>query len=67
MNRSQISLYGGEHFASKSFSHEIKSMESLLSCNITALHFPLMMICEYRGFKVMVITKLPINSETLGK
>ena len=62
---SQIKMYGGVHEAAKSFGHELKSMQALLSCNIPTIHFPLMMICEYRGHKVMVVSKLPISSETL--
>lgn len=58
-------LYGGDDFAQKAAGHELKSLNSLISCNVRSLHFPLMALANYLGYRVIVISKLPIGSATL--
>eukprot|EP01088_Endostelium_zonatum_P013026 TRINITY_DN2737_c0_g1_i2.p1 TRINITY_DN2737_c0_g1~~TRINITY_DN2737_c0_g1_i2.p1 ORF type:complete len:1264 (+),score=298.63 TRINITY_DN2737_c0_g1_i2:79-3870(+) len=58
-------LYGGDEFAQKSAGHELKSLNSLISCNIANLHFPLMAMIDYLGYRVVVISKLPVTKNTL--
>eukprot|EP01114_Cavostelium_apophysatum_P016039 TRINITY_DN4498_c0_g1_i2.p1 TRINITY_DN4498_c0_g1~~TRINITY_DN4498_c0_g1_i2.p1 ORF type:complete len:936 (+),score=227.54 TRINITY_DN4498_c0_g1_i2:85-2892(+) len=58
-------MYGGDEFAMKSAGHELKSLNELISCHIPKLHFPLMCLINYLGWRVMCISVLPINNETL--
>jgi hypothetical protein len=42
----------------KAAGHELKSLNSLISCNIRSLHFPLMALANYLGYRVIVISKV---------
>eukprot|EP01133_Synstelium_polycarpum_P011483 gene11483-13388_t len=53
------------YFANKAAGHELKSINALVSCGVPNLHFPLMCLINYRGFRLIVISELPINSKTL--
>ncbi|EFA79915.1 hypothetical protein PPL_06735 [Heterostelium album PN500] len=53
------------YFANKAAGHELKSINALVSCGVPNLHFPLMCLLNYRGFRLIVISELPINSNTL--
>ena len=58
-------LYGDTHYAQKAASHELKSLNALLRCNVSRLHFPLISLVLCRGYRLMVISKLPIGPKTL--
>ena len=45
--------------------HELKSLDNLLSCKIEDLYFPLLAIIDYRGFRLVAISTLPINKSTI--
>lgn len=51
--------------AMKSASHELKGLMSWYSCNIRGLCFPLQALVDYKGFRVLAISILPINDETI--
>ncbi|GAM22133.1 hypothetical protein SAMD00019534_053080 [Acytostelium subglobosum LB1] len=53
------------YFANKAAGHELKSINALVSCGVPNLHFPLMCLVNYRGFRLIVISELPINAHTL--
>ncbi|KAF2077296.1 hypothetical protein CYY_001421 [Polysphondylium violaceum] len=53
------------YFANKAAGHELKSINSLVSCAVPNLHFPLMCILNFRGFRLSVISELPISSNTI--
>ncbi|EGG24954.1 hypothetical protein DFA_03199 [Cavenderia fasciculata] len=53
------------YFANKGAGHELKSINALVSCGVPNLHFPLMCLLNYRGFRLIVISELPISSKTL--
>jgi hypothetical protein len=42
----------------KAAGHELKSLNSLISCNVRSLHFPLMALANYLGYRVIVISKV---------
>ena len=58
-------MYGGDEFAMKAAGHELKSLNELIACYIPKVHFPLMGILNYLGWRVIVISLLPIHSNTL--
>lgn len=64
-DRRQLELYGGAHFAQKAAAHELKSLNALISAAVPGLHFPLMCVFMVRGYRVVVISKLPISGSTL--
>ena len=64
-NDISLDLYGGDKWAQKAAGHELKSVNSLLSCSLSNLHFALMCLIDYRGFRFIVTSKLPIGHNTL--
>lgn len=59
-------LYGNnDAAAAKVGGHELKGMQSHFHCNIPHLHLPLMALVDYRGFRVLAISLLPINNSTI--
>lgn len=62
-------MYGGDvrsdENAMKAAAHELKGLISYYSCNIEGLHFPLMALIDYKGFRVIAISILPINDNTI--
>eukprot|EP01132_Coremiostelium_polycephalum_P005399 gene5399-6734_t len=53
------------YYSNKSAGHELKSINALVSCGVPNLHFPLMCLLNFRGFRLIVISELPIASNTL--
>lgn len=51
--------------AMKSASHELKGLMSWYSCNIRGLCFPLQALVDYKGFRVLAISILPINDDSI--
>jgi hypothetical protein len=45
----------------KAAGHELKSLNSLISCNVRSLHFPLMALANYLGYRVIVISKVCLS------
>ena len=58
-------LYGGDENSMKTASHELKGLTSYFHCSVEDLHFPLMAYIDYRGFRLMALSLLPITSDTL--
>ena len=46
-------------------SHELKSLDCLMNCRTKGLHFPLLAIIDYRGYRLIAMSTLPIDSNTL--
>jgi hypothetical protein len=64
-------MYGGaaasDERASKSGGHELKSIINLLSLSpkdTTRVHFPMMAVVDYRGFRLLAESLLPIDRST---
>jgi hypothetical protein len=45
--------------------HELKGLQHYYHCNVNGLHFPLMALIDYRGWRLMAISLLPIDDTTL--
>jgi hypothetical protein len=62
-------MYGGfrrsDHFAAKAAGHELKGLISYYSANVDGLNFPLMALIDYRGFRLIAMSIVPVNSTTL--
>lgn len=58
-------IYGGDHLAMKAAGHELKSLMSYYNCSIPGLSFPLMVLIDFRGFRLVAMSLLPISSKTL--
>eukprot|EP00029_Vermamoeba_vermiformis_P005506 TRINITY_DN1931_c0_g1_i1.p1 TRINITY_DN1931_c0_g1~~TRINITY_DN1931_c0_g1_i1.p1 ORF type:complete len:1922 (+),score=411.10 TRINITY_DN1931_c0_g1_i1:83-5848(+) len=62
-------MYGGDsrndEYAMKAAAHELKGLIGYYSCNIPGLNFPLMAMIDYKGFRVIAMSILPINSKTI--
>eukprot|EP01117_Protostelium_nocturnum_P011778 TRINITY_DN4294_c0_g1_i2.p1 TRINITY_DN4294_c0_g1~~TRINITY_DN4294_c0_g1_i2.p1 ORF type:complete len:1562 (-),score=510.85 TRINITY_DN4294_c0_g1_i2:353-5038(-) len=64
-NTKDQKLFGGDEFSQKTASHELLSMNRLISCHIPGLHFPLMILVSCYGHRVLCVSKLPIDGDTL--
>lgn len=58
-------IYGGDMFAAKAAGCELKAIRNIMEANIPGLHTPYMALIDYRGFRLMATTLLPISKETL--
>ncbi|KAK5577689.1 hypothetical protein RB653_002634 [Dictyostelium firmibasis] len=58
-------LYGNDENAMKTAAHELNGCASFLNCGIKGLHVPLMAFIDYRGFRLMAMSLLPISKKSL--
>ena len=58
-------IYSSDEGASKVAGHLLKSIEALSSCKVKGLHFPLIALVDYRGYRLVAMSVLPISKETL--
>ena len=49
----------------KAAGQELKSLLELMDCRVQGLHFPLMVLIDYRGYRLIAMPLLPIGSDTL--
>jgi hypothetical protein len=61
----QNDFFGSTDNAAKVAGHELNSFNQLISCHIHPLHFPLLALFSFRGYRVIVTSILPINSFSL--
>ena len=54
-------LYGGDHWAMKAANHELLGLTAYFNCSLPELHFPLMAVIDYCGFRLTAISELPID------
>jgi hypothetical protein len=55
-------LYGGDEFAAKVAGHELKSLNAYASAGmILGLNFALMCLIDYRGYRLIASSVLPIS------
>jgi len=45
--------------------HDLKGLGSYMNCGIQDLHFPLMCLVDYRGFRLIAMSILPIDETTI--
>ncbi|GAM20836.1 hypothetical protein SAMD00019534_040110 [Acytostelium subglobosum LB1] len=58
-------LYVGDHNAMKAAGHELKGLMSYYNARVEGLHHPLMTLIDYRGFRLVAMSLLPISGETI--
>jgi hypothetical protein len=58
-------MYGDDYAASKVAGHELKSLISYVNCEVKDLHFPLMALVDYRGYRILAMSVLPINKQSI--
>lgn len=59
-------LFGGDDAAAaKVAGLELKGLQSYANCNIPGLCLPLMALVDYRGFRLIAMSVLPISSSTI--
>eukprot|EP01119_Soliformovum_irregulare_P021321 TRINITY_DN7074_c0_g1_i2.p1 TRINITY_DN7074_c0_g1~~TRINITY_DN7074_c0_g1_i2.p1 ORF type:complete len:833 (+),score=208.66 TRINITY_DN7074_c0_g1_i2:91-2589(+) len=58
-------LFGGDHSAAKVAGHELKGAISYLNCGVSGLNVPLMCLVDYRGYRLIAMSVLPISDDTI--
>ncbi|KAL6050246.1 Clu domain-containing protein [Balamuthia mandrillaris] len=58
-------IYGGDDNAMKAAGHELKGLINMYSVRAKGVCFPLMALVDYRGFRLIALSKLPIGDETM--
>jgi hypothetical protein len=61
----KMPLYGGDEFAAKAASHDLKGLTAYFNADVRGLRVPLMAIIDYRGVRLQAISLLPISNRTL--
>ena len=65
----ELKIYGGEEYAKKTCSHELKAMSALLQCNTQGslgLHFPMACVVDFMGVRMLAMSEAPLKgSKTL--
>ena len=51
--------------AARVANHDLKSLIRILDCWEPGIHLPLMTLVDYRGFRVVCMSLLPISLETI--
>lgn len=51
--------------AMKTGAHELRGIMHYSSLRVSGLHFPLMLVMDYKGFRLVAEALLPINKETI--
>ena len=59
------SLLGSDYAAAKVAGHELKGLMSVFSCQVPGISCPLMCLLDYRGFRLIAMSILPITKETI--
>lgn len=58
-------VYGGDEFAQKAAGHELAGLKAYYNCKIEGLNTPFMLLMDYRGYRLIATTKLPIGGGSL--
>jgi len=59
-------LYGDDMFAMKVAGHELKGLTAYMSCGmLIGLSFGLMCLIDYRGYRLIATSELPISFDTI--
>lgn len=62
-------MYGGQQpsdeRAMKAAANELRGLMHYASLHIKQLHFPMMVVIDYKGFRIIAQSVLPINKETI--
>lgn len=58
-------LYQSDDAAAKLAGHELKGVMAYYNCHIPSLHTPMTAVIDFRGFRLLAVSLLPISSGTL--
>ena len=62
-------MYGGadasDEHAMKAAAHELRGLCQYFSAQVPGLHFPLLSLIDYKGFRVIAVSVLPIRRDTI--
>jgi hypothetical protein len=58
-------FYGSDYAAAKVAGCELRGLMAYFNCDVQNLHFPLMSLVDYRGFRLIAMSILPIDRTTL--
>ncbi|ELR22968.1 C2 domain containing protein [Acanthamoeba castellanii str. Neff] len=63
-------LYNGDEFAMKATQHEIKGLTAYINYSLNSnfpntLHFPVMSVIDYKGFRLSATSILPVGPNTI--
>jgi hypothetical protein len=58
-------LYGSDVIAAKAAGHDLKGLKAYFNAGVPLLHFPLVCLVDYMGFRLVAISLLPIGSDTI--
>lgn len=58
-------VYGGDEFAQKAAGHELAGLKAYYNCAIEGLNTPFMLLMDYRGYRLIATTKLPLSGASL--
>lgn len=57
--------FSSKEWAQKSAGHELKGTLEIIACYVENLHVPLMALVNYRGYRIIVTSVLPVGEDTL--
>jgi hypothetical protein len=60
-------FFGGsnDYAAAKVAGHELKGLQAYMNAGVKELHYPLMALVDYRGFRLIAMSILPIDRGTI--
>eukprot|EP01117_Protostelium_nocturnum_P012592 TRINITY_DN4634_c0_g2_i2.p1 TRINITY_DN4634_c0_g2~~TRINITY_DN4634_c0_g2_i2.p1 ORF type:complete len:1322 (+),score=514.36 TRINITY_DN4634_c0_g2_i2:78-4043(+) len=58
-------IYPGDEEAAKVAGHELKSLNQLFSLWIKDFHYPMMILLDYRGYRLIAMSTIPITKDTI--
>jgi predicted signal transduction protein with EAL and GGDEF domain len=58
-------LFGNDYSAAKAAGNELRGLISYFNCAIKNLNLPLMALVDYRGFRLIALSILPVTPETI--
>lgn len=58
-------LFGNDYSAAKAAGNELRGLISYFNCGIKELNVPLMALVDYRGFRLIALSILPVTPDTI--
>ncbi|KYQ93360.1 Histidine kinase A [Tieghemostelium lacteum] len=58
-------FYGSDYASMCVGGHELKGLINVFNCNVSNLSLPLMALVDYRGFRVIAMSILPIDKDSI--
>mmetsp|Transcript_41851 Transcript_41851/g.67155 ORF Transcript_41851/g.67155 Transcript_41851/m.67155 type:complete len:1087 (+) Transcript_41851:142-3402(+) len=56
-------LYGSDELAAKEANHQMKGLTAMYNASVSGLSLPLLAVINYRGFKLVAMSMLPIRGK----